>query len=265
MLHGMTSAFEPLPLRRESAAQQIADQVRGAMLAGELAAGQRLPSENELAEQYRVSRPTIREAMRILAADGLVQARRGATGGTFTSLPAPDAVAASLSETIELWFRAGSTSAAEVEQARGWIERGCVRQAAEHRTEDDLRAIRAAVDAARVPGLDIDRFLALDLEFHVAISRAAHNGVLELAMTAIHMARPRTNTLLLSALEPARIAEQHGAIAEAIAARDADAAERAFLEHFEHLLTIRSEALEQRDAREIAVASLQEEHPARRR
>jgi DNA-binding FadR family transcriptional regulator len=264
MLRSMSPAFEPLPIQRESAAQQIAGQIRAAMLAGELETGQRLPSELDLADQYGVSRPTVREAMRILAADGLVRAARGATGGTFTALPAPDAVAGSLSETIELWFRAGSTSAAEVEQARRWIERGCVRLAAENHTDADLAAIRAAVDGARDPALDLDRFLALDIDFHVAISRAAHNGVLELAMTAIHLARPRTNTLLLSALKPALIVEQHDAIVEAIAARDADAADSAFQAHLDHLLTIRSEALARRDAHEIPVASLHEEHPASR-
>src|SRR3954468_22616929 len=131
----MSQAFEPSPIQRESAAQQIAGQIRAAMLAGDLEAGQRLPGEYELAERYGVSRPTVREAMRLLASDGLVRSARGATGGTVTALPAPDAVAGSLGETIELWFRAGSTTAAEVEQARSWIERGCVRLAAEHRTE----------------------------------------------------------------------------------------------------------------------------------
>lgn len=261
----MSRAFEPLPIRRESAAQQIAGQIRTAMLAGDLEAGQRLPSEHELADEYGVSRPTVREAMRILAADGLVRATRGAAGGTFTALPAPDAVAGSLSETIELWFRAGSTSAAEVEQARSWIERGCVRLAAENHTDADLRAIRSAVDSARDTAIDLDRFLELDIAFHVAISRAAHNGVLELAMTAIHLARPRTNTLLLSALKPALIVEQHDAIVGTIAARDPDAAERAFLDHHEHLLTIRAEALARLDAHDIPVASLQEEHPAGQR
>ena len=55
------------------------------------------------------------------------------------------------------------------------------------------------------------------------------------------------------------------AIVEAIAARDPDAGERAFLDHHEHLLTIRAEALVRRDAHEIPIASLQEEHPAGRR
>jgi GntR family transcriptional regulator, transcriptional repressor for pyruvate dehydrogenase complex len=256
------SKFEPTPIQRASAAQQIAGQIRAAMLGGALAAGQRLPSEHELAVEYSVSRPTVREAMRILATDGLIRATRGAAGGTFVALPAPDAVAESLSETIELWFRAGSTSAAEVEQARSWIERGCVRLAAEHRTPEDLEAIAAAVDDARDPAIDLDHFLELDIAFHVAISRAAHNGVLELAMTAIHLARPRTNTLLLSALKPALIVEQHDAILHAIRARDPLAAERAFEDHLAHLTSIRAEALEPRDAQDIPVASLHEAHPA---
>jgi GntR family transcriptional repressor for pyruvate dehydrogenase complex len=261
----MPPDFEPAPIQRESAAQQIASQIRGAMLAGDLEAGQRLPAEHELADEYGVSRPTVREAMRMLSTDGLVRATRGASGGTFIALPAPDAVASSLSDTIELWFRAGSTSAADVEQARSWIERGCVRLAAENRTEPDLETIQAAVDDARDPSLDTDRFLELDIDFHVAISRAAHNGVLELAMTAIHLARPRTNTLLLSTLKPAAIIDQHDAILAAIRAGDPDVAEQAFLDHLDHLIAIRTEALERRDAQDIPVASLREAHPAGRR
>lgn len=76
------------------------------ILARDLEAGQRLPAEHELADEYGVSRPTVREAMQTLAADGLVRATRGATGGTFIALPAPDAGASSFGETIELWFRA---------------------------------------------------------------------------------------------------------------------------------------------------------------
>jgi GntR family transcriptional repressor for pyruvate dehydrogenase complex len=117
--------------------------------------------------------------VRILAADGLVRAPRGAAGGQFTPLPAPDAVAGSLSETIALGFRAGSTSAAEANQARSRIKRGRVRLAAENHTDADLRTIGSAVDGARDPAIDMDRFPELDSDFHVAISRAAHNGVLE--------------------------------------------------------------------------------------
>src|SRR5215210_8015916 len=95
--HPMASPeFEPRPLQRATAAQQIAEQIRAAIRAGRLAAGQRLPSEHDLAADYRVSRPTVREALRILAAGRLVEATRGAGGGTFVALPAPAAAAESL-------------------------------------------------------------------------------------------------------------------------------------------------------------------------
>ena len=257
-----TPAFEPQPIQRATAAEQIAQQIRDAIRTGRLGAGHKLPSEPELAAEYGVSRPTVREALRILAAGRLVESTRGAAGGTFVALPAAADVAASLGETIELWFQAGATTAADVEQARAWIERGCVRLAAECRTDADLEAITAAVDRARDASIDMDAFLALDLEFHVAISRAAHNSVLDLAMRAIHLARPRTNSLLVDVLDREPIIAQHAAIAHAIRDRDPDAAERAFAAHLEHLAAVRARALADRDPGQIPVVSLHEAHPA---
>jgi GntR family transcriptional regulator, transcriptional repressor for pyruvate dehydrogenase complex len=258
----MEPGFEPRPVRREGAAAQIAEQIRRAIRSGRLAAGERLPAEHELAEEFKVSRGTVREAMKILSAAQLVEANRGAAGGTFIALPEPDAVAEALSETIELWFLAGNTTAAEVDQARLWIERGCMRVAAENRTEEDLQAIDQALAAGSDPSIDTDLFLAYDLEFHVAISRAAHNAVMELAMTAIHLARPRTNTLLIAVLQREPVVLQHRAIADAIHAGDPDAAEQAFVAHMNHMMCVQREALEHRDARSIPIGSLTETHPA---
>ncbi|MEA2178950.1 MAG: GntR family transcriptional regulator, transcriptional repressor for pyruvate dehydrogenase complex [Solirubrobacteraceae bacterium] len=260
----MPPGFEPQPVRRTGAAAQIAEQIRGAIRSGRLAAGERLPAEHQLAEEFEVSRGTVREAMKILSAAQLVEANRGATGGTFIALPEPDAVAEALGETIELWFQAGNTSAAEVDQARLWIERGCMRVAAENRTEEDLDAIAEALEAGSDPSIDTDLFLAYDLEFHVAISRAAHNAVMELAMTAIHLARPRTNTLLIAVLERARapVVAQHHVILDAIRSGDPDAAERAFVAHMDYMTGVQREALEHRDARDIPIGSLTETHPA---
>lgn len=254
--------FHPRPVRRTGAAAQIADQIRGAIRSGRLAAGERLPAEHELAEEFQVSRGTVREAMKILSAAQLVEANRGAAGGTFIALPDPDAVAETLGETIELWFQAGDTSAAEVDQARLWIERGCMRVAAENRTEEDIAAIAQALEAGSDRSIDTDLFLAYDLEFHIAISRAAHNAVMDLAMTAIHLARPRTNTLLIAILEREPVLEQHRAILDAIRAGDPEAAERAFVAHMDYMMSVQREALETRDARDIPIVSLTETHPA---
>jgi DNA-binding FadR family transcriptional regulator len=259
----VASEFVPRPITTASAAQQIAEQIRVGILRGELPPGQRLPSESELAADFSVSRGTIRETMKLLSAQQLVEATRGASGGTFVRLPEPVDVAAAMGDTIALWFNAGSTSVAEINDAREWIERGCTIMAARHRTDEDLAGIRAAVEAMEAPGIEMDEMLELDIEFHVAISRAAHNAVLELAMTAIHIVRPYTNTMLVPLLSIATIASQHRVIYEAVVARDEERARDAFDVHVAHLDDLRQRALADRRADEVPVSELTHEaHPA---
>jgi len=257
------AGFEPRPIRTASAAQQIADQIRVSILSGELAAGHRLPSEVDLAEEYGVSRGTVRETMKLLAAAQLVQPARGATGGTFVRHPDPDVLATTLAETLALWSHTGSTTLGEVDDARAWIEEGCVRRAAVVRDEDDLAAIRAAVEALEPPPAALDDILAIDLDFHVAVSRAAHNAVLELAMRAVHLVRPYTNTVLMELLDYALIAAQHRGIFEGIEARDPDRAAAALGVHLSYLVEHRDRALAERPAIDVPLATLRAEaHPA---
>ena len=259
----MAPEFVPRPITTTSAAHQIAEQIRLGILRGELPPGQRLPSETELASEFAVSRGTIRETMKLLSAQQLVEATRGAAGGTFVRLPEPDDVAAAMGDTIALWFNAGSTSVAEVNAAREWIERGCTIMAATQRTEEDLASIREAVVAMEAPGIEMDEMLEFDIDFHVAISRAAHNAVLELAMNAIHIVRPYTNTMMVPLLSIEKIAGQHRAIYEAIAERDEERARTAFDVHAAHLEELRQRALADRRADEVPVSELTHEaHPA---
>ena len=254
--------FLPRPITTTSAAQQIAEQIRAGILRGQLPPGHRLPSESDLAAEYAVSRGTIRETMKLLSATQLVEATRGAGGGTFVRLPEPDSAAAAMSDTLSLWFNAGSTSLGEVNAAREWIERGCLKMAVRNAQDDDLAAIRDAVEAMEAPDIGMDDMLALDIDFHVAISRAAHNAVLELAMNAVHLVRPYSNTMLVPLLRIATIAEQHRAIYEAISARDEAAAERAFEAHMAHLGDVLEQALADQRAEDVSLGTLTSEaHP----
>jgi GntR family transcriptional regulator, transcriptional repressor for pyruvate dehydrogenase complex len=256
------ASFVPRPIQTTSAAQQIADQLRMAVLLGQLPPGQRLPSEADLAAEYSVSRGTIRETMKLLSAAGLVEATRGATGGTFVRVPGPGTAAAHMGDAISLWFNAGSTSLAEVNEARAWIERGCVLMATRNARDPELEAIRVAVEAMEVPGLTIDDMLELDIDFHVAVSRAARNAVMELAMNAIHLTRPYTNTMLVPLLSIEAIAAQHRAIYEAIAARDEAAADAAFASHMQHLDDVREQALADQRPEDVRIEALSSEaHP----
>jgi DNA-binding FadR family transcriptional regulator len=166
--------FEPLSTRRtfEEAVEQIAEKVRS----GDLHEGDRLPSERELAARMRISRPTLREAVKVLAEAGVLAVRRGQAGGIFIR-----------SELVprEL-LRAGTAmrvgEVAGVLEARRLLEPRVAQLAAVHAGEDDFAAMQATIDRQRELGADPDflrhedLFLQLDLKFHLALARSTRNS-----------------------------------------------------------------------------------------
>ena len=169
--------FEPVRTRRtfEEAAEQIADKVR----AGELRVGDKLPAERDLALRMEISRPTLREAVKVLVDAGMVEVRRGPGGGMFV---ATDVVPVDLvRHATELRL----TEAASVLEARRLIEPQVARLAHARATDEDLEPLvqtismmREIVDRGYRPD-DEDRFLQLDVQFHLALARAAANPTLE--------------------------------------------------------------------------------------
>ncbi len=251
--------FQPTAVEPRSAADQIARQLREALTTGALRPGDRLAPEPDMAADFGVSRATLREAIKILRAQGVLQTQRGARGGHFVVSPQTDVLAESVGQTFGLWFDAGDISVAEVDEARLVVERACVGLAAQRRDESDLAAMRKILDDASNPELSLEDFLALEVMFHRRIAQAARNRLLELPMTAIHIVRPRTNRLLR---RPDRsvVLSQHTALYDAIAAGDPKLAEAALDRHVGFLEQERAAALAERhrDAREIAVAELDE-------
>lgn len=244
------------PVTMRSAASQVVDQLRSAIIDGRLRTGDRLPSEHQLAQDFGVSRGTVREAIRTLAASNLVTSSRGAAGGTFVTTPQAGELAEQIGEQIGLWFRAGNITLAEVQHARHVLEGECVRLAAANRTEEDLSAMRHPVETSRDPGLGEEEWLATDVDFHTAVSKAAKNSILELAMTAVHLVRPRTNRLMLKELDRGEIAAQHWAMYEAIRDRDPGAATLAFERHFCYLHEMQQRALSDAEAEVVPVLDI---------
>src|SRR5919206_988469 len=93
----VTAGAVPAVQRVRKAYEQVADQLRELITSGELAPGQRLPSEAALAVQFGVSRATIREALRVLLTQNLIRTTKGAHGGSFVNLPTVDHISAFLS------------------------------------------------------------------------------------------------------------------------------------------------------------------------
>jgi DNA-binding FadR family transcriptional regulator len=169
--------FTPVRTRRtfEEAAEQIADKVR----TGELRVGDKLPPERALALTMEISRPTLREAARILVDAGLLEVRRGPGGGMFV---ATDVVPVDLVRRVSE-LRLGE--AESVLEARRLLEPQVARLAHARATGEDLAPLERTIDAMReivargyLPS-DEDRFLQLDVQFHLALARAAGNATLE--------------------------------------------------------------------------------------
>lgn len=237
--------FRPEAITPHSAADQIAAQLRAALVEGTLRPGDRLSSEPDLAEEFHVSRATVREAIKILRAQGMLRTMRGARGGHFVISPRTDTLAESVGQTFGLWFDAGDISVAEVDEARVVVERACVRLAAIRRQEPDLVEMDRLLTASADESLTLTEFLSFDLRFHRAIAIAARNRLLELPMTAIHMVRPRTNQLLRKH-DRDTVIKQHRGILAGLAAGDPDQAEGAFLHHAMYLERERQAAVQAR-------------------
>lgn len=247
--------FIPRELGHKDASGQIAKQLRDAIANGVWAPGEQLPTEQALAESFDVSRSTAREGLKLLAATGLLTSSRGTNGGNFVAMPNAELIAEQLSYSISLWFRTGNVSLLEVDEARWVLEMHCVEFAAQRRTEQDLAAMKKVVDESRNLDLPLTEWLDLDIDFHTAISRAAKNHILELAMMSVHLSRPATN-MVFSNLDRNAITVQHLAIYDALAEGNPHKAKEAFQSHIDNLTATRHQALEEMSATDLQVASI---------
>lgn len=250
----MTDTFKPQHVQTTSAADQIAAQLRHAMTAGQLQPGDRLAAEPALATEFGVSRATVREAIKVLRAQGLLRTIRGTRGGHFVVTPQTDVVAAAVGETFSLWFDSGDVTVAEVDEARAAVETICVRLATVRRTQAELDMLRDLTERAADPAIPLEEFFDLNLRFHYVIAKAARNRLLELPMVAVHMVRAKTNSLIPHHEREPSI-QQHREIVAAIEARDPVAAEAAFANHVRFVISQRDAAIAplRRSAAEIAL------------
>ena len=173
---GLESSFEPVATRRtfEEAVEQIAEKIK----AGDLHSGDRLPSERDLAAQMRISRPTLREAIKTLTEAGVLEVRRGQSGGIFVASELiPRELLRSRQE-----IRFGEI--AGVLEARRLLEPRVAQLAAVYATEDDFTAMAQTIERQRELAASDDflrhedLFLQLDLKFHLALARSTRNATI---------------------------------------------------------------------------------------
>ena len=239
------------PLVAESLAKQIAENIRNSILDGSLKVDDQLPTEEVLAGKFNVSRPTIREALKRLAAQNLIRSRRGPTGGTFVNRPSHEDLRSTLTGSAMLMVSMGEFSLSEIAEARRELELPCCRLAAERREEEHLRSMAEEIARQRDPDTTDADFCASDVRFHRAMVDATGNPVLQFVMFAVIEAlQPATNLVIFRFREREKILAQHERIYAAIKARNADVAEEALAEQMNYLCEQYAEAQEWRRVRD---------------
>ncbi|MFY9212621.1 MAG: GntR family transcriptional regulator [Aestuariivita sp.] len=219
------------PENRSDLSAQIAAAIRDAIISGRLIVDERLPSEAELSEQFNVSRPTVREALKRLAAQALIRTQRGATGGAFVNrLSFEDAYSQQIT-TSTLLLSMNAVSFDTACEARYALERACAPLSAKRRSPDHLATMRAEIHRQSQPGLTDEAFCASDVAFHRALVDGAANPVLSYQLAgAVEAMQPLMNMITFTARDRAAIVDLHTRIADAIDVQDARSADNGLAE-----------------------------------
>lgn len=208
-----------------SAASQIADQIQQAVMDGRLKVDDRLPTEEELAAQYGVSRPTVREALKRLAARHLIRSRRGPAGGTFIAGPSPEELAQSLGTSVTLLVATGGVTLEEMATARLEMEAACCRLAALGRTDAHLAAMAEEIAVQKDAALSDQDFCASDVRFHRLVVEAAGNAILRFLMNGVVEAlMPVSNMIIFRVRDRMAMVAHHERMLAALKARDGEGA-----------------------------------------
>lgn len=195
----------------------------------------RLPTETELASEFGVSRPTVREALRLLAAQGLIRTAKGATGGSYITVPTTGQLSDSLRSGIGLLAATRDVSLDELMEARLLLEVPAARLAARRRSDAAVEQLRAAIPGKPLALGTREQFVH-NRDFHAVVFEAAGNTLFVIAAGPVfdvlqtRLARSKLGTRFHRAINA-----HHRSIAAAIEARDEDAAGGEMHDHVEYL------------------------------
>lgn len=215
--------------------EHIAEQLRAAILSQDFLPGTRLPNENELSEMFQVSRTTVREALRGLAAENLITTRKGTAGGSFVTEPSVTQLAESLQVGLSMLASTTRISLDHFMELRRLLEVPSADLAAARRTGDDLASLEETIPPTRASLSDQQQYHS-NRDFHFVIINIVHNPLLRLAVEPMFVVlQTRLDRTRLPASFHTSVTRQHRAIAGAIQARDGGLACQLMQEHLDWL------------------------------
>ena len=221
----MASRHGPTP-RGIKTHEAVADTIRRQIVLGRFKVGDRLPTEEDLTEQFEVARTTLREALRVLESQGLIEIRRGRNGGPVVTQPPSGATA----ESMALLLQMKSTTIGEIDQVRHLIESQIVRDLTRTRNRDDIATLRSIIEDAQeaAKAEDHDAFAEHVRLFNMALmSRNKNRALITTAQVLREMIVDYLNAFSFRATSPMmrKACRSYTRLVDLIEDGDADAAE----------------------------------------
>jgi len=221
-------------VRQVRAFEGIIHQVENAILEGNLAVGDRLPSERDMQQMLDVSRNTLRESLRVLEQKGLIEIRQGNRGGVFVK----EITAAPMAENFGLFVQSQGIGLEQISEFRqdleGLVTRRAAKRADPQRMKGIYRLLAKAEALAREGASQWDAFMQVDREVHLALALLAGNPLHHLCLESVHInlhryqiqaLLPKDNEIIESTLRELK------EIVEAVAQGRGERAEKLAREH----------------------------------
>lgn len=214
------------PVKRSRIYEHIVGQINALIREGRWAPGDQIPPERELAERFKVSRTSVREALRALEMQGIIDSRQG--GGTFVRTGDTEMLVGPLAAAI----LRGRRELAEVLEVRELIEPGIARLAARRATAEHVAELETLLQRQRECIAAERSFVEEDTAFHYTLAKAADNHILlRLHNVILDVLRESRQSYLHVPNRPQMSLRGHEAMLAAVKAKDVDAAYRASLAH----------------------------------
>jgi len=227
----MASEYSPfqktsISYQPQKASVAIYEQIRSKILSGELKPGDKLPSERDLIDMFQRSRPTVREALRMLENKNYVTISRGK--GTIVNKPSTDEIERTLSNLV----RMNLVSVENVIDVRNICENLAISLAAQNRSAEDIAHLEAILVESDEVSSDFHQYMDQGIRFNVAMARASHNEMLYLIVRITSKFSHDKMSAQVAKLTPEKkaaltelIAQEHRAMLDAIIAQDPEKAE----------------------------------------
>lgn len=248
---GLDGSGRWMQVRAAKASAEIVAQIRERLFDGKFRPGDFVGTERSLAVEFGVSRLTMRDALRILEANGIVEVKVGKSGGVRIAKPSPERFADALAVQLTL----AGISHGEIFEAQMAVETQAVRAAAKCASDADLALLTAQLERLQAAKSDDRAFVRESLEFHTAIVRASGNRALIAQFQALRHLTWRVILPLHSSTRAAQVVARQAKVLAALRRRQGEEAAALVVEHLQAVISAHSQATAQEASGQPAAIS----------